>query len=744
MKRNVFTSIILISLLILCANAKETYDFPSLQEEESVLKQNLDSIEYWIDHSYISKALSIIDETEKLALESDNKKYIARVYRLRSGLYISVQDLEGFETYLEKATILQKQIQDQYGEMYINNLWGLYHKRISKDNDKAIFFLKKAIDGAEKHKYEEQSIDMLVNLTSIYYRNADWKNCYEASQKAIELAKKYHKDIRLIYLYYRIGTACSKTNRYDEALNFFRKGEEIAKREMDSTKTSNYANHTLYLAGIADVYDRKKEYKLANDYYKDYIQEQAKQNNIFLEKYAQDIKAYKELQLKQKDNERVLAENKYQQAQLKLNESLLISGIVIIVILVLLVLLQYKNSRLKTENNVLLQQKNQELLKAKNRVEEVYKQKTLFINNITHELRTPLHAINGIAHLLENKESNENQRKKQLNILQFSGKYLLRFINDIIELNRSDEAYKTSLKKHPFDPVKLVNTIKESLNFFIIGENNNDFKFLLDDKLPKQLLGDSDHLSRIIISILSNMSRYVNGGVIEFSVQHLFSREKINTILFSLKSKNLYFSKKKQEELNKAFIENESAIFTSLSDENNLPTLELVIANKLLLQCNSRLDFILDEKEGTIFSFQIPFEHIEQKIGQAEFNDKKKKDVKILVVEDNKINQLITRKIITNFGYHCEIASDGYEALKMTEKNGYDLIFMDIMMEGIDGFETTKRIRKSDKKTPIIALTAISESENKENFVDAGITKVINKPFEPVTLLEQIQIVIPK
>lgn len=105
---------------------------------------------------------------------------------------------------------------------------------------------------------------------------------------------------------------------------------------------------------------------------------------------------------------------------------------------------------------------------------------------------------------------------------------------------------------------------------------------------------------------------------------------------------------------------------------------------------------------------------------------------------------MITRKIITNFGYQCEIASDGYEALKMTEKNGYDLIFMDIMMEGIDGFETTKRIRKSDEKTPIIALTAISESENKENFVDAGITKVINKPFEPTTLLQQIQIAISK
>lgn len=743
MKRNVYTLIILILLSILCAHAKEAHNF-SFQQEENILEQNLDSIEYWIDYSYISKALAIIDETEKLALDSGNKRHIARIYRLRSGLYISVQDLEGFETYLEKATILQKQVQDQYGEIYINNLWGLYHKIISKDNDKAIFFLKKAIEGAETYKYEEQSIDMLVNLTSIYYRNADWKNCYEISQKAIELAKKYHKDIRLIYLYYRIGTACVKTNRYDEALSYFRKGEKIAKREIDAAKTTNFANHTLYLAGIAEVYDRKKEYKLANDYYKEYIQEQAKQNNIFLEKYAKDIKGYKELQLKQKDNERVLAENKYQQIQLKLNEYLLISGIIIIVILVLLILLQYKNSRLKTENNILLQQKNEELLKAKNRVEEAYKQKTLFINNITHELRTPLHAINGIAHLLEDKESNEDQRKEQLNILQFSGKYLLRFINDIIELNRSDAAYKISLKKHPFDLTQLVNTIKESFKFFIIGESNNDFRFLLDNKLPKKLLGDSDHLSRIIISILSNTSRYINGGSIEFSVQHLFSRENTNTILFSIKSKALYFTKKKQEELNKAFVENESAIFTSLSDENNLTTLELIIANKLLLQCNSKLDFISNEKEGTVFSFQISFEHPEKKIGQAEFDDKKKKDVKILVVEDNKINQLVTQKIITNFGYQCEIASNGYEALKMTEKNGYDLIFMDIMMEGIDGFETTKRIRKSDEKTPIIALTAISESENKENFSDVGITKVINKPFEPTTLLQQIQIVISK
>ncbi|PKV50305.1 hypothetical protein ATE84_2361 [Aquimarina sp. MAR_2010_214] len=741
MKRNILTSITFILIFFFIINVKKVYGF-SFVQEENVLIQNLDSIEYWIDHSYINNAFQIIDKTEKLALESKNKKHIARVYRLRSGLYISVQDLEGFETYLKKATILQKQVQDQYGEIYLDNLWGLYHKIVSKDNDKAIFYLKKAIDGAEKYKYEEQSIDMLVNLTSVYYRNADWKNCYEVSEKAIELAKKYHKDIRLLYLYYRIGTACSRTNRYDEALLFFRKGEEIARREIDSAKTTNFSNHTLYLAGIASVYDQKEEYKLANDYYKEFIREQSEQNNIFLEKYAKDIKAYKELQLKQKDNERILAENKYQQTRLKLNEYLLISGGVIIVILILLILLQYKNSRLKTENNSLLQEKNVELLKAKNKVEEAYKQKTLFINNITHELRTPLHAINGISHLLEHKESDEDQRKKQLDILQFSGKYLLRFINDIIELNRSDEGYKISLKKHLFDPTQLINTIKESLKFFIIGENNNVFKFLFGEKLPMKLLGDPDHLSRIIISILSNTSRYINGGIIEFSVEPFFTKENTSTILFSVKSEDLYFPKEKQEELHRAFIENQSAIFTSLSDENNLLTLELVIANKLLLQCNSKLDFISNEIEGTVFSFQISFEQVEERMEQTEHSIKKNEDVKILVVEDNRVNQLITRKIITNFGYQCEIASDGYEALKMTENNDYDLIFMDIMMEGIDGFETTKQIRKSDEKTPIIALTAISEAENKEDFVDAGITKVINKPFEPEILLEQIQFTI--
>ncbi|WP_103070077.1 response regulator [Aquimarina sediminis] len=742
MKRSILTLVIITSIVLSLINTQKVYSFYS-SKDDILIETTLDSLEYWIENDYVNKALRIVDRAEKLALESNNKKYIARVFRLRSGLSMATHDVDAVKDYLDKATILQKYVKDEYGDIQLNNLWGLYHKVISKNYDRSISFLERAIDLSQEYNYEEERIDILLNLATIYYIKQDWENCYEISKKTIALAHKYKKNLRLIYLYHQMGKVCSNTQRYEEALAFFEEGEKIIKQNVDSTKTNRF-NQALYFAGIADVYNQKGEHLVANKFYKKYVEEQVKQNDYFLKKYSENLKDYRELQLKDKDNERILIENQYQQTQLKLNKYLMISGGVIIVILILLSLLQYKNSRLKTENNTFLRQKNKELLEAKIKVEQAFKQKTAFVNNITHELRTPLHAINGIAHLLEHKEPNENQRKKQLEILQFSGRYLLRFVNDIIELNTSDQSTKTRLKNQPLSIVKLIGTIKESLKFFIIRENNNVFEFDLDDKLSDKIMGDSDHLSRIIVSILSNASRYINGGVLRFSIKNVFSTDSVCNVLFSLKSKDLHFSKEKQEELNTILQENRSALFTALSDQSNQSTLELVIANKLLQQCDSRLVFTSSNKEGATFSFQIPFDKELEKTNQKEFYSKSNEEIKILVVEDNRINQLVTQKIITNYGYQCEIASDGYEALEMTDKNSYDLIFMDIMMDGIDGFETTKRIRKSDKETPIIALTAISESENKEHFINAGITKIINKPFEPVVLLEQIKIAISK
>ncbi|WP_103069876.1 response regulator [Aquimarina sediminis] len=702
------------------------------------IKTTLDSIEYWIENDYLNKALKIIDKTEETVLQSGSDKHRARIYRLRSALLLYLNDPEGFKMYLDLASDWQDKVKDEYGGIFVNNLKGLYHKRFTKDYDLSILYLNKAIEEAGKPKYEEQIIDVYFNVTSVYYQKRDWEKCNLYAQKTIELAKKYNKKIRLSYLYYYSGVSLTNMGDYDGAISQLEIGEAITNQITDTSKVSN--NYPLYIVGFAKVYDKKQDYKKANKYYNEYMGQLSERNNAFLEKYSRSIKSYKDLQLAEKENEKIVLVNEYQKKQLRLSKYLIFAAVGVILTLIIIVFLQYNNSKLKNENNSLLAQKNIELQEAKEKVESAYKQKTLFLNSITHELRTPLHAITGISHLLNTEGASKKERKKQLEILQFSGKYLLRFVNDIIEMNTSDDYDTLSVKKTSFDLTSFLNKVKDSINFFITEDNDNAFEFFIDSNPSHQLIGDSECLSRILISTISGVSRCSNSNTIEFFVQDVDVNDVENKILFSVRNKDLKFSEERLNELKRVLKDKESAVFLAISDENNKAVLEFAVANKLLDKYNTTLRIDSTLEEGTSFDFEITFQ-IDQNSDIEELFDEeeRKRETKILVVEDDKINQLITKKIISGFGYYCDVASDGYEAVQKNENNQYDLIFMDIMMDGIDGFETTKRIRNMGIEIPIIALTAISEKENKDRFREVGISVVVNKPFEPIVLKREIE-----
>lgn len=191
-------------------------------------------------------------------------------------------------------------------------------------------------------------------------------------------------------------------------------------------------------------------------------------------------------------------------------------SIVLIAILSLLSFSLYKNNKIRTVTNKLLQEKNEELTEQKEKAELASNARSEFLSTVSHELRTPLNAINGITHLL----LQENPKSTQLNYLkslEFSGNYLLSFINDILEINRL-ESNTIHIEKINFNLEELIQNIRESFNGFI-EQNNIDFRLELDLENHKNLLGDPTKLSQILINLINNSIKFTKNGKVTLSVK---------------------------------------------------------------------------------------------------------------------------------------------------------------------------------------------------------------------------------
>ena len=180
---NIIPTKYLITLfLLITINMQGFQNKDPLTQEQ--LTTALDSVEYWIENDYITRALKEIDKVESAAVLSRNQHFIARAYRLRSAVALYVNDYKTFKSYLDKASDWQDTVQDPYGEVFVNNLKGLYYKKVTKDLDQAIVYFNKAVEAGNKPAYEEQIIDIYFNLTSILYSKKEWDACYKMSQNS--------------------------------------------------------------------------------------------------------------------------------------------------------------------------------------------------------------------------------------------------------------------------------------------------------------------------------------------------------------------------------------------------------------------------------------------------------------------------------------------------------------------------------------------------------------------------------
>ena len=397
-------------------------------------------------------------------------------------------------------------------------------------------------------------------------------------------------------------------------------------------------------------------------------------------------------------------------------------------IISLLAVSLYRNNQIKLKTNDLLHTKNRELQAARDAAVQAMEAKTNFLSTVSHELRTPLYAVTGLTHLLLEENPTEAQLE-HLKALKFSGDYLLNFINDILQINKID-ADKLEPLEIEFNLKKVLTEVMNSLQQ-TAKESKTELILDYDPAIPAQLMSDPLKLSQIFINLVGNALKFTKNGEVFVLAKLIRKEEDMAQVFFEVRDTGIGIVKEQQEKI----FDNFEQGSIQINREYGGTGLGLSIVKSLLGLFGSKIQLESELGKGSSFFFELTFKCKDGLIDDIPFEISRKeydyKGLHLLVVEDNKINQVITRKMLAKKEISCDVASNGTEAVGLARENTYDGILMDIHMPGISGVEATEQIRSFDPDTPIIALTAISLDDSLETFYAAGCNDVVTKPFKP-------------
>ena len=521
---------------------------------------------------------------------------------------------------------------------------------------------------------------------------------------------------------YQMGSLEALKNRNNLALSYLNKALDL------NSKTENLEQKSNILLALSTIHEKTLDKNNAYSYLKQHLN--LKERIEILNNKRLDIDDYTKFRESERLKEIIQADNKNKELQEANKFSKLISilAIALISILSLLSLSLYKNNIIRNQSNLLLQEKNKELEIAKNKAEKASKARAEFLSTVSHELRTPLNAINGITHLLLQENPRETQMD-YLTSLKFSGDYLTKFINEILEINKI-ESHKVQIKHSSFNLKKLLKNIQNSLKELALV-NDNRFIFEIDPAIPDYLNGDITKLSQIILNLINNALKFTKNGVVTVIAKLDTRTDKKATIYFEITDTGIGIPEDKLHSVFDSFSQGSIEVNRKYGGTG----LGLTIVKKLTKILGGQIKLKSTVGKGSTFSFHLLFE-ISTQPSRIEIKPKaddqaKLLNKKILLVEDNKINQMISKKMLERKGITCITIDCGEEAIEAARNNKFDLILMDVHLPGMNGTVATQEISLFDLVTPTIALTAISWDENRDMLLSFGMNDVITKPFIP-------------
>lgn len=658
----------------------------------------------------------------------NDDSYTAQSYNTIGVIYNECSDAKKAIGFYEKAlSYAKKANKDKLYNWIYGNLGSVYYYN-DIDVAKGINYYKKALYYAEKVKDSTEIKYTRMNIASAYFAIDNFEDGeYYLKDIKDTILKNGDQEIRM-RMNSLLGIYATNHNQKAQAEAYYNTARKIAdENQFQSYLVSIYENLVRHYKHYNEP-DKAKLYKTKLDSLSKVLYSEDKLNNIQKAAVQIELDEYK-MQL-----ERVEQANDNHQKSLKESKLIVILFIVILIILLLFLLTLYKSIKLRELANAELKKANEELVMAKEKAEEASQLKSQFVSTITHELRTPLYGVVGITNIILD-EHKELGNSPHLKSLKFSAKYLLALVNDILQINKIEEK-RIILESHIFNLTDEITVIKNSVEY-IADKNNDRFTLEIDTAIPEFLIGDKLRLSQILMNLVSNALKFTKNGEVTISADLKKVEGQLYFIEFKVKDTGIGIAKEHQEKIFDKFVQIER------KEEDYQGTgLGLAIVSRLVELFDSEIHLESEENVGTTFTFTIGFEYDEQKskdiINNIEVDLSTSSLYNILVVEDNKINQVVTKKIIQNSNMSCTIVDDGYAAIVALEREAFDLILMDINMPLINGFETTKRIREKGITIPIIALTAFDKEEVTEEAISVGMNDIMVKPFEPSKLFQVI------
>lgn len=401
-----------------------------------------------------------------------------------------------------------------------------------------------------------------------------------------------------------------------------------------------------------------------------------------------------------------------------------------------------------------IRQLNEELTASRKELQDAFAKaeqanlaKTTFLNNMSHDIRTPMNAIIGFTSLAEDHVDDSALTREYLGKIMLSGRHLLSLINDILDMSRI-ESGKVTIQETPLSLTALTDEIQTIIQANVL-EKQLHFSIDTDSVTNPYIIGDSLRIHKILFNILGNAIKFTPAyGSVSLRIIQLPETDNERILYeFHIKDNGIGMSKEFQAHLFEAFSRADSVAVNKIQGTG----LGMAITKNLVDLMDGTIEVISEEHKGSEFIVTLPFklstekevESYQSVHSSSENLSDLFKGKYILLVEDNELNEEIARTILSDYGFVIDNASNGAEAVSKVKdcKNKlYDLILMDIQMPEMDGYEASRQIRKlADpvlSSIPIIAMTANAFEEDKQAALDAGMNDHIAKPVEVEKLID--------